>query len=88
MSHLQAASLEWGTCGLRREGGEADSEAAILGGSWDLVSKVIGTLIGVIGTRIGVISTLIGVIILVSLFLTLVTKSHDPPSKDTEKLHP
>ena len=41
---------------------------------------VIGTLIGVISTLIGVISTLIGVIILVTLFVTLVTKSNDPPS--------
>ena len=36
----------------------------LLGGSWDLVSKVIGTLIGVIS--------------MVTLIITLVTKSHDP----------
>ena len=33
-----------------------------LGGSWDLVSTVISTLIGVISTLIGVIGTSIGVI--------------------------
>ena len=37
-----------------------------LGGSWDLVSKVISTLIGVIS--------------IVALIITLVTKSHDPLS--------
>ena len=36
----------------------------LLGGSWDLVSKVISTLIGVIS--------------IVTLIMTLVTKSHDP----------
>ena len=40
---------------------------ALLGGSWDLVSKVITTLIGVIS--------------IVTLTITLVTKSHDPLSK-------
>ena len=40
---------------------------ALLGGSWDLVSKVISTLIGVIG--------------IVTLITTLVTKSHDPLSR-------
>ena len=40
---------------------------ALLGGSWDLVSKVISTLIGVIG--------------IVTLIITLVTKSHDPLSR-------
>ena len=40
--------------------------AMVLGGSWDLVSKVI--------------SALIGIILMVTLFITLVTKSHDPPS--------
>ena len=39
----------------------------ILGGSWDLVSKVISTLIGVIS--------------IVTLIITLVPKSHDPLSK-------
>ena len=38
----------------------------LLGGSWDLVSEVISTLIGVIST--------------VTLIITLVTKSHDPLS--------
>ena len=38
----------------------------ILGGSWDLVSKVISTLSGVIS--------------IVTLIITLVTKSHDPLS--------
>ena len=38
----------------------------ILGGSWHLVSKVISTLIGVIS--------------IVTLFITSLTKSHDPPS--------
>ena len=38
----------------------------LLGGSWDLVSKVISTLIGVIS--------------IVALIITLVTKSHDPLS--------
>ena len=38
----------------------------MLGGSWDLVSKVIITLIGVIS--------------IVTLIITLVTKSHDPLS--------
>ena len=40
---------------------------SILGGSWDLVSKVISTLIGVIS--------------IVTLIITLVTKSHDPLSR-------
>ena len=39
----------------------------VLGGSWDLVSKVISTLIGVIS--------------IVTLTITLVTKSHDPLSR-------
>ena len=38
----------------------------LLGGSWDLVSKVISTLCGVIS--------------IVTLIITLVTKSHDPLS--------
>ena len=42
------------------------STSDMLGGSWDLVSKVISTLIGVIST--------------VTLIITLVTKSHDPLS--------
>ena len=42
----------------------------VLGGSWDLVSKVISTLIGVIS--------------IVTLFITSLTKSHDPPSSDAE----
>ena len=42
---------------------------ALLGGSWDLVSKVISTLIGVIS--------------IVTLIITLVTKSHDPLSTQT-----
>ena len=41
---------------------------ALLGGSWDLVSKVISTLIGVIS--------------IVTLIITLVTKSHDPLSNN------
>ena len=41
----------------------------LLGGSWDLVSKVISTLIGVKS--------------IVTLTLTLVTKSHDPLSRAT-----
>ena len=40
----------------------------ILGGSWDLVSKVISTLIGVIS--------------IVTLIITLVTTSHDPLSSE------
>ena len=36
---------------------------------WDLVSKVIRTLIGVISSYT-----------IVALFITLITKSHDPPS--------
>ena len=40
---------------------------ALLGGSWDLVSKAISTLIGVIST--------------VTLIITLDTKSHDPLSR-------
>ena len=43
------------------------SYEALLGGSWDLVSKVISTLIGVIS--------------IVTLTTTLVTKSHDPLSR-------
>ena len=39
-------------------------QRGLLGGSWDVVSKVISTLIGVIS---------IG-----ALIITLVTKSHDP----------
>ena len=39
----------------------------VLGGSWDLVSKVISPLIGVIS--------------IVTLLITLVTNSHDPPSR-------
>ena len=42
----------------------------ILGGSWDLVSEVINTLIGVIS--------------IVTLIITLVTKSHDPLSRYQE----
>ena len=42
------------------------SHHGILGGSWDLVSKVISTLIGVRS--------------IVTLIITLVTKSHDPLS--------
>ena len=42
------------------------STSDMLGGSWDLVSKVISTLIGVLST--------------VTLIITLVTKSHDPLS--------
>ena len=37
---------------------------AVLGGSWDLVSKVISTLFGVIS--------------IVTLIISPVTKSHDP----------
>ena len=40
----------------------------VLGGSWDLVSKVISTLTGVIS--------------IVTLIITLVTKSHVPLSTD------
>ena len=43
---------------------------ALLGGSWDLVSRVISTLIGVISN----------IITIVTLLITLVTKSHAPPS--------
>ena len=43
------------------------TETSLLGGSWDLVSKVISTLIGVIS--------------IVTLIITLVAKSHDPLSK-------
>ena len=39
----------------------------LLGGSWDLVSKVISTLNEVIS--------------IVTLIITLVTKSHDPSSR-------
>ena len=42
----------------------------LLGGSWDLVSKVISTLIGVISNYK-----------YSYLFLTLFTKSHDPLSR-------
>ena len=42
----------------------------LLGGSWDIISKVT------------VISTLIGVISMVTLNITLVTKSHDRLSRD------
>ena len=41
--------------------------SGLLGGSWGLVSKIISTLIGVIS--------------IVTLVITLVTKSHDPLSK-------
>ena len=44
----------------------APATSTLLGGSWDLVSKVIRTLIGVIS--------------IVTLIITLVTKSHDPLS--------
>ena len=44
----------------------------LLGGSWDLVSKVISTLIGVIS--------------IVTLIITLVTKSHDPLSRSLAQL--
>ena len=40
---------------------------SLLGGSWDLVSKVISTLIGVIS--------------IVTLFIIPLTKSHDPSSR-------
>ena len=43
----------------------------LLGGSWDLVSKVISTLIGVIS--------------IVTLIITIVTKSHDPLSMDCKR---
>ena len=49
-------------------GGQAPHGAPILKGSWDLVSRVISTLIGVIS--------------IVTLIITLVTKSHDPLSKE------
>ena len=42
----------------------------LLGGSWDLVSKVISTVIGAISTYKSI----------VTMFITLVTKSHDPLS--------
>ena len=42
----------------------AGAAGLLLGGSWDFVSKVISTLIGVIS--------------IVTLIITLVTKSHDP----------
>ena len=41
--------------------------STVLGGSWDLVSKDISTLIGVIS--------------IVALIITLVTESHDPLSR-------
>ena len=44
----------------------------LLGGSWDLVSKVISTLIGVIS--------------IVTLVITLVNKSHDPLSTSTPQV--
>ena len=40
---------------------------SLLGGSWDLASKLISTLIGVLS--------------IVTLIITLVTKSHDPLSR-------
>ena len=43
----------------------------VLGGSWDLVSEVISTLIGIIS--------------IVTLIITLVTKSHDPLSSGVTK---
>ena len=50
---------------------------AILGGSWDLVSKVISTLTGVIS--------------IVTLIITPVTKSHDPlstgPGESCKSVH-
>ena len=55
-------SLDLVACGLVAPEGHD-----ILGGSWDLVSKVISTLIGVIS--------------IVTLLITLVTKSHDPLSR-------
>ena len=54
---------------LRRVG--AVGCRGLLGGSWDLVSKVISTLIGVIS--------------IVTLTITLVTKSHDPLSKQLDQ---
>ena len=45
---------------------EFKGSPVILGGSWDLVSKVISTLTGVIS--------------IVTLFISLLTKSHDPLS--------
>ena len=49
---------------------EACRIGAVLEGSWDLVSKVISTLIGVISKYITI----------VTLSITLITKSHDPLS--------
>ena len=46
----------------------------VLGGSWDLVSKVISTLNEVIS--------------IVTLIITLVTKSHDPSSNKVNNLKP
>ena len=51
-------------------GSELSGFRALLGGSWDLVSTVISTLIGVIR-----------IITIVTLFTTPVTKSHDPLSR-------
>ena len=46
------------------------AEGSLLGGSWDSVSKVISTLIGVIS--------------IVTLIIALVAKSHDPLSRACE----
>ena len=34
----------------------------VLGGSWDLISKAISTMVGVISTMVGVVSTMVGVV--------------------------
>ena len=52
---------------FRGAGGSVRILKGLLGGSCDLVSKVISTLIGVIS--------------IVTLIIALVTKSHDPSSR-------
>ena len=54
-------------CSRQSKAGNQLEPYTLLGGSWDLVSKVISTLIGVIS--------------IVTLIITLVTRSQDPLSK-------
>ena len=65
--HALPFSVGFAVCGLGFRGEGLEN---LLGGSWDLVSKVISTLIGVIS--------------IVTLIITLVTKSHDPLSRALE----
>ena len=58
--------------GVPLRGSFAASFTFLLGGSWDLVSKVISTLNEVIS--------------IVTLIITIVTKSHDPSSNKVNNL--